>query len=64
MKKLLARWSLLPVLGACLLWLLPAEPIVLGCPLSTAFLYGWDAKRSTKLTVSEISAAGGVKVGN
>ncbi|MBI4797312.1 MAG: ABC transporter substrate-binding protein [Desulfarculus sp.] len=41
-----------------------AQPIVLGCPLSTAFLYGWDAERGIKLAVSEINAAGGVKVGN
>ena len=70
MKKLLARLSLLPVLGACLLLLLPAlavqaaQPIVLGCPLSTAFLYGWDAERGIKLAVEEINAAGGVKVGS
>ncbi|MFH1034077.1 MAG: ABC transporter substrate-binding protein [Pseudomonadota bacterium] len=70
MKKLLALSSLLAVLGAGLLWLPPvpaaqaAEPIVLGCPLSTAFLYGWDAERGIKLAVSEINAAGGVKVGN
>lgn len=73
MKKLLARLSLLPVLAACLLMLAPmlavqaaqaAQPIVLGCPLSTAFLYGWDAERGIKLAVSEINAAGGVKVGN
>ncbi len=70
MKKMLARLSLLTVLGACLLLPLSgraaqaAEPIVLGCPLSTAFLYGWDAERGIKLAVSEINAAGGVKVGN
>ncbi|MFH1058969.1 MAG: ABC transporter substrate-binding protein [Pseudomonadota bacterium] len=40
-----------------------ADPIVLGCPLSTAFLYGWDAERAIKLAVDEINAAGGVKVG-
>ncbi len=40
-----------------------AKPIVLGCPLSTAFLYGWDAERAIKLAVDEINAAGGVKVG-
>jgi branched-chain amino acid transport system substrate-binding protein len=37
-----------------------AEPIILGCPLSTAFLYGWDAERGIKLAVEEINAAGGV----
>jgi len=40
-----------------------AEPIVLGAPLSTAFLYGWDAERAMALAVEEINAAGGVKVG-
>ncbi|CAB5125590.1 hypothetical protein D3OALGA1CA_2944 [Olavius algarvensis associated proteobacterium Delta 3] len=41
-----------------------AKPIVLGCPLSTAYLYGWDAERAITLAVEEINAAGGVKVGN
>lgn len=40
-----------------------AQEIVLGCPLSTAFLYGWDAERGIKLAVEEINAAGGVNVG-
>ena len=39
------------------------KPIVLGAPLSTAFLYGWDAERAIKLAVEEINAKGGVKVG-
>jgi len=39
------------------------EPIVIGCPLSTAFLYGWDAERGIKLAVDEINAKGGVDVG-
>ncbi len=39
-----------------------AKPVVLGCPLSTAFLYGWDAERGFKLAVEEINASGGVKV--
>jgi branched-chain amino acid transport system substrate-binding protein len=42
---------------------LAQEPITLGCPLSTAFVYGWDAERGIKLAVEEINAAGGVKVG-
>jgi len=33
-----------------------AKPIVLGCPLSTAFLYGWDAERAITLAVEEINA--------
>ena len=39
------------------------KPIVIGAPLATAFLYGWDAERGIKLAVEEINAAGGVKVG-
>lgn len=39
------------------------KPIVIGCPLSTAFVYGWDAERGIRLAVEEINAAGGVKVG-
>ena len=38
-------------------------PIVIGAPLATAFLYGWDAERGMKLAVEEINAAGGVSVG-
>jgi branched-chain amino acid transport system substrate-binding protein len=41
---------------------LAAKSIVLGCPLSTAFLYGWDAERGITLAVEEINAAGGVNV--
>ncbi|MBN2332474.1 MAG: ABC transporter substrate-binding protein [Deltaproteobacteria bacterium] len=41
---------------------LPGKPIVLGCPLSTAFLYGWDAERGIKLAVEEINNAGGVTI--
>ncbi|RLB38940.1 MAG: ABC transporter substrate-binding protein, partial [Deltaproteobacteria bacterium] len=53
---------------AALFCLMPTQaraekPIVLGCPLSTAFLYGWDAERGIRLAVEEINAAGGVKVG-
>jgi branched-chain amino acid transport system substrate-binding protein len=40
------------------------KPIVIGAPLATAFLYGWDAERGIKLAADEINAAGGVKVGN
>ena len=42
---------------------LAAKPILLGAPLSTAFLYGWDAERGFTLAVEEINAAGGVDVG-
>lgn len=49
------------------LWVSGAQaqkPIVLGCPLPTAFLYGWTAEKGIKLAVEEINAKGGVKVGN
>ncbi len=39
------------------------KPIVLGAPLATAFLYGWDAARAIGLAVEEINAKGGVNVG-
>ncbi len=43
----------------------PAQkPIIIGAPLATAFLYGWDAERAIKLAVEEINAAGAVKVGS
>lgn len=57
---------ILVFLAACLLSLAPAsaqKPIVIGAPLATAFLYGWDAERGINLAVEEINAAGGVKVG-
>jgi len=40
-----------------------AKPIVIGAPLATAFLYGWDAERGIKLAVEEINKKGGVTVG-
>jgi len=70
MRKMAARWSwiLALMLGVCLAApsapALAADPIVLGCPLSTAFLYGWDAERGIRLAAEEINAQGGVKVGN
>jgi len=57
------------VLGLVLLITLPCasgaaeKPIVIGAPLATAFLYGWDAERGVKLAVDEINASGGVSVG-
>jgi branched-chain amino acid transport system substrate-binding protein len=39
------------------------KPIVIGAPLATAFLYGWDAERGIKLAVEEINQKGGVTVG-
>ena len=40
-----------------------ADPIVLGCPLSLNYHYGWDAERGIKLAVEEINKKGGVNVG-
>lgn len=64
-KKLMGVALVISVLA--LFCLVPTQakgekPIVLGCPLSTAFLYGWDAERGIRLAVEEINAAGGVKV--
>jgi branched-chain amino acid transport system substrate-binding protein len=39
------------------------KPIVIGSPLSTAFLYGWDAARAITLATEEINTQGGVTVG-
>ncbi len=43
----------------------PAEPdpILIGVPVSRAYLYGWAAERGIVLAVEEINAAGGVDVG-
>ncbi len=38
------------------------KPVIIGAPLSTAYVYGWDAERGIKLAVDEINAAGGVNV--
>jgi branched-chain amino acid transport system substrate-binding protein len=40
-----------------------AQPIVIGAPLPTQYLYGWDAQRGMLLAVEEINAKGGVQVG-
>ena len=60
--------SLMMVLIAALLILpgntaLAEKPIIIGSPLSTSYLYGWDAERAIKLAISEINGAGGVNVG-
>ncbi|MCX5880118.1 MAG: ABC transporter substrate-binding protein, partial [Deltaproteobacteria bacterium] len=63
------RLSIITLLSALVLLFAPilaasaADNIVVGCPLSTAFLYGWDAERGVKLAVEEINAQGGVNVG-
>jgi branched-chain amino acid transport system substrate-binding protein len=43
---------------------LKGQPIVIGAPLSTQYLYGWDAQRAMLLAVEEINAKGGVQIGN
>ena len=53
---------LLTLVGSSFCW--ADKPIILGAPLSTAFLYGWAAEKGIKLAVDEINAEGGVKVGN
>jgi branched-chain amino acid transport system substrate-binding protein len=40
------------------------QPIIIGAPLSTQYLYGWDAQRAMLLAVEQINAKGGVQVGN
>lgn len=40
-----------------------AQPVIIGAPLSTQYLYGWDAQRGMVLAVEEINAKGGVLVG-
>ena len=42
---------------------LAETPIIIGIPLSTAYLYGWDAERAINLAIAEINAGGGVNVG-
>ncbi|MBI2997056.1 MAG: ABC transporter substrate-binding protein, partial [Deltaproteobacteria bacterium] len=39
------------------------KPIIIGAPLSTQYLYGWDAQRGMVLAAEEINARGGVLVG-
>ena len=63
-----SQWRWLTVLLIVALMILSggpaqaAKPIVIGCPLSTAFLYGWDAERGATLAIEEINAQGGVDV--
>ncbi|MBI4526848.1 MAG: ABC transporter substrate-binding protein [Deltaproteobacteria bacterium] len=40
-----------------------SQPIVIGAPLATQYLYGWDAQRAMLLAVEEINGKGGVAVG-
>lgn len=65
MRKLMCIIAALCTLGLFVPGMVSAaDPIVIGAPLATAFLYGWDAERGIKLAADEINAAGGVKVGN
>jgi branched-chain amino acid transport system substrate-binding protein len=67
MKFRFHGWWFFPVVALVLLLAggsaMAQKPIVIGAPLSTAFLYGWDAERGIRLAVDEINAAGGVQVG-
>jgi branched-chain amino acid transport system substrate-binding protein len=67
MKLKNSRFLLILLIGILLILpgknVMAAEPIVIGAPLSTAFLYGWDAERAITLAIEEINAAGGVNVG-
>ncbi len=59
--------AIVTFLAICFLSTGPAmaqKPIVVGAPLATAFLYGWDAERGMQLAIEQINASGGVKVGN
>lgn len=38
-------------------------PILIGAPLSQAFLYGWNARSNLLMAIDEINARGGVDVG-
>ncbi len=64
------HWTLLVIILALAVLLAPGsralaqKPIIIGCPLSTAYVYGWDAERAVTLAVEEINAKGGVKVGD
>jgi len=63
-RNLLAVLVVLSVLVFLHCQAIADKPIVVGAPLSTAFLYGWAAERGMKLAVEEINNAGGVKVGD
>ena len=56
---LLTVFLILPASAA----LAAEKPIIVGAPLSTAFLYGWGPERAFTLAIEEINAAGGVNVG-
>jgi branched-chain amino acid transport system substrate-binding protein len=65
-KGLLSRFTVLAVailMGFSVHGAYASQPIVIGAPLSTAFLYGWDAERAMRLAIEEINAKGGVNVG-
>ncbi len=67
MKRKAIRTFMIVLFGVLLILpvniALAETPIIIGSPLSTAFLYGWDAERAINLAVSEINASGGVNVG-
>ena len=40
---------------------LAAKPIIIGSPLSTAFLYGWDAERGIRLAIERKLHSGQIR---
>jgi branched-chain amino acid transport system substrate-binding protein len=68
MKRIrLGVWCTLLITAGMVLWqglAFAQKPIILGAPLSTAYLYGWTAERGIRLAVDEINAVGGVSVGD
>ena len=64
MRRFLALFTFVLILAFTGSAYAKTKPIVIGCPLSTGFLYGWDAERGIKLAVKEINDKGGVKIGN
>ncbi len=65
MKKILVVFCVsFLILGLWVSGSYAQKPIVLGLPLSTAYLYGWTAEKGVRLAVEEINQKGGVKVGN
>jgi branched-chain amino acid transport system substrate-binding protein len=72
-KNSIKKWGFLALAVTITMLLLAAcagqaqpetsEPIILGAPLATGFVYGWDAERGLSLAIEEINAEGGVDVG-
>lgn len=48
--------------AVCPVNVMAKKAIIIGAPLSTAYVYGWGAERGIRLAVEEINARGGVDV--